>query len=220
MIKRRRLFASVILASLAVPSSAALYGYIDSSGRAHLSDVPLDSRYELFTKTPPAPPAETALAPSAEPELAPSLEQPTLFKSIPPKARDRYADLIAQVAAEQKIEPALLHAVVAVESAYNARARSPKGATGLMQLMPATAKQYGVTDLLNPAENLKAGARYLKHLQGMFGNNLRLVLAAYNAGEGAVIRSGRQIPPYRETRAYVPRVLEQYRYYRVHLSAL
>jgi soluble lytic murein transglycosylase-like protein len=122
--------------------------------------------------------------------------------------------MIARVAREQKLDPALLHAIVTVESAYNAHAKSPKGATGLMQLMPATAKRYGVTDLLNPLENLRAGARYLRDLLALFNDNLRLVLAAYNAGEGAVIRSGNRIPPYPETRAYVPRVLQHYENYR------
>jgi soluble lytic murein transglycosylase-like protein len=122
--------------------------------------------------------------------------------------------MIARVAREQKVEPALLHAVVMAESAYNPRARSPKGATGLMQLMPATGKRYGAKDLLNPLQNLRAGARYLRDLLALFDNNLGLVLAAYNAGEGAVMRSGNTIPPYPETRKYVPRVLEYYESYR------
>jgi soluble lytic murein transglycosylase-like protein len=84
-----------------------------------------------------------------------------------------------------------------------------------MQLMPETAKRYGVSDLFDPLENLRAGARYLRDLLGLFNNNLRLVIAAYNAGEGAVIRSGRAIPPYPETRAYVQRVLAHYQPARV-----
>jgi soluble lytic murein transglycosylase-like protein len=132
----------------------------------------------------------------------------------------RYADMITKVAREQKLEPALLHAVVMAESAYNPRAKSRKGATGLMQLMPETAKRYGVSDRLNPLENLRGGARYLRDLLALFDNNLRLVLAAYNAGEGAVMRSGNAIPNYPETRAYVPRVLRHYEQYRAHESAL
>lgn len=104
--------------------------------------------------------------------------------------------------------------MVTVESAYDPRAVSPKGATGLMQLMPDTAKRFGVTDRTDPLENLRGGARYLNVLMAMFDNNLRLVIAAYNAGEGAVMRNGNRIPPYPETRAYVPRVLHYYESYR------
>jgi soluble lytic murein transglycosylase-like protein len=147
-------------------------------------------------------------------EPAALADVPSSGRTLPLQAGKRYADMIAKVAREQKLEPALLHAVIAVESAYNPQAKSPKGATGLMQLMPDTAKRYGVTDLLNPLENLRAGARYLRDLLGMFNNNLKLVLAAYNAGEGAVIRSGNAIPNYPETRSYVPRVLQHYELYR------
>jgi soluble lytic murein transglycosylase-like protein len=150
-----------------------------------------------------ATPAQAVEA-ATEPETA-AFERPT-----PLQARRLYGAMIAKVAREQKIDAALLHAVVSVESAYDAQAMSPKGATGLMQLMPDTAKRYGVSNLLDPQENLRGGARYLRDLLVMFNNNLRLVIAAYNAGEGAVIRSGRAIPPYPETRAYVQRVLQLY----------
>jgi soluble lytic murein transglycosylase-like protein len=112
------------------------------------------------------------------------------------------------------VDEALLHAVIAVESGYNARAKSRKGASGLMQLMPHTAQRYGVTDVWNPADNIRAGARHLRDLLGMFDDNINLALAAYNAGAGAVIESGNKIPPYPETRMYVPRVLENYERFR------
>ncbi|HUP95635.1 MAG TPA: lytic transglycosylase domain-containing protein, partial [Burkholderiales bacterium] len=128
--------------------------------------------------------------------------------------RQPYSDLVAKVAREQQVDAALLHAVVTVESGYNARALSAKGARGLMQLMPGTAQRFGVKDSWNPLQNLRGGARYLRHLLLVFNNNLNLALAAYNAGEGAVIDSGRAIPPYPETRQYVPRVLERYEFYR------
>ena len=213
MIRRSRVFGLVLLALIATPSFADIYGFVDENGQAHFSDVKLDHRYKLYMKTRPA--AETA-APEA---AAAAEEAPSLTRVIAGRAHKRYADMIAKVAHEQKMEPALLHAVVAVESAYNPRAKSPKGATGLMQLMPATAKRYGVTDLLNPLENLRAGAKYLRDLLAMFDNNMRLALAAYNAGEGAVMRSGNAIPNYPETRAYVPRVLEHYETYRAHYRA-
>jgi soluble lytic murein transglycosylase-like protein len=204
----------VLLAFAAAPAQADIYGFVDENGKAHFSDVKIDSRYKLYMKTKPAP---TAAAPAAAPA---TLVAPRTAAVRMPKAHAKYADLIARVAREQQVDPALLHAVITVESAYNPRAKSPKGATGLMQLMPDTAKRYGTTDLLNPLENLRAGAKYLRDLLGMFDNNLRLVLAAYNAGEGAVMRSGNAIPNYPETRAYVPRVLEHYERYRAHESAL
>lgn len=106
------------------------------------------------------------------------------------------------------IEPELLHAVVHAESAYNPRAVSPKGALGLAQLMPSTARMYGVSDALKPADNLRASARHLRDLMDDFGD-IELVLSAYNAGAGAVRKYG-GVPPYAETRAYVPRVASRY----------
>jgi soluble lytic murein transglycosylase-like protein len=214
MIRRSQVLGLVLLAAAAAPCQADIYAFLDESGVAHFSDYPLDSRYQLYMKTPHI---EITLreTPAAEPTTAP-VNAGSSGRTLPLAAGKRYADMIAKVAREQKLEPALLHAVIAVESAYNPQAKSPKGATGLMQLMPDTAKRYGVTDLLNPMENLRAGARYLRDLLGMFNNNLRLVLAAYNAGEGAVIRSGNAVPNYPETRAYVPRVLQHYEFYRSH----
>jgi soluble lytic murein transglycosylase-like protein len=113
------------------------------------------------------------------------------------------------VARSVGIDSALLHAVVQVESSYNPNAVSPKGAQGLMQLMPATAQQYGVPDPFDPLANLDGGARYLRDLLLQFGR-LHLALAAYNAGAEAVRRYGNTIPPYAETQAYVRRVMERY----------
>jgi soluble lytic murein transglycosylase-like protein len=104
--------------------------------------------------------------------------------------------------------------VISAESGYNPFARSRKGATGLMQLMPETARRYGARNLLDPAQNIHAGARYLRDLMDLFDDDLHLVLAAYNAGENAVLRAGMQIPPYSETMTYVPRVITYYRQYR------
>lgn len=115
--------------------------------------------------------------------------------------------VIDDVAQEVGISADLLHAVIAVESRYNPRALSPRGAIGLMQLLPATAKRFGAQDPYVPQQNVLAGAHYLKWLMGLFQNDLELVLAAYNAGEQAVIKAGSRIPAYSETQAYVPRVL-------------
>ena len=105
------------------------------------------------------------------------------------------------------VDPDLVHAVIRAESAYNPRARSHAGACGLMQLMPATARRFGVRDIWEPAQNIRGGVTYLRFLLDRFEGDIRLVLAAYNAGEGAVAKYGNRIPPYRETRTYVRRVL-------------
>ena len=212
MIRRSHVFGLLLLAVAAAPAHADIYGFVDENGSAHFSDVKLDSRYKLYMKSRPA--AQPA-APEASRAAVSNPAGAAVAAVRVPRARRPYADLIAQVAQEQQIEPALLHAVVTVESAYNPGARSPKGATGLMQLMPDTAKRYGVTDRTDPLQNLRGGARYLRDLMALFDNNLRLVIAAYNAGEGAVMRSGNAIPPYAETRAYVPRVLRHYEGYRM-----
>jgi soluble lytic murein transglycosylase-like protein len=180
-----------------------IYGFVDEQGVAHLSDVRVDDRYILFIKGVTAPSAASATntrAQHADARLT---------------SRRPYADLVSRVAQEQGVDAALIDAVIAVESAHHPRARSPKGATGLMQLMPATAQRYGVTDIWNPLENIRGGARYLKYLLELFKNDLQLVLAAYNAGEAAVINYGNRIPPYPETLKYVPRVLQDYERNRV-----
>jgi len=123
----------------------------------------------------------------------------------------RYAEPVFAAARETNVDAALIHAVIHVESQYNPDARSPAGALGLMQLMPGTAKRYGVKNVFDPVQNIRGGAAYLRDLMVLYANDLKLVLAAYNAGEEAVARYGNRIPPYRETSAYVPRVLEQYR---------
>ena len=124
-----------------------------------------------------------------------------------PQASLEMRRLINEVAAEVKIPRALLHAVIATESRYNSDAVSPRGAIGLMQLMPETALRFGAPDPYDPRDNLIAGARYLKFLLKLFGNDVELVLAAYNAGHGAVMRAGNRIPQYPETMAYVPKVM-------------
>ena len=124
------------------------------------------------------------------------------------------APRVLAVARSYDIDPLLLHAIAHVESRHNPQARSNAGALGVLQVMPATARRFGVDGaagaLFDPAINLEVGAAYLKSLQARFGNDLELVLAAYNAGEGAVERHGNSVPPYAETRAYVRQVLAEY----------
>lgn len=121
-----------------------------------------------------------------------------------------YAAIIQRVADATSNDAALLHAVIKTESAYQPQARSTRGAQGLMQLMPATARQLGISDPRDPAQNILAGARYLTQLRQQFKDDLPLALAAYNAGPAAVVRHGNTIPPYAETQAYVPRVMQEY----------
>ncbi len=123
-----------------------------------------------------------------------------------------FAPIIVEAAMTTAVDASLLRAVIDVESRGNPRAQSPKGATGLMQLMPATGARHGATDLYDARQNIMAGARYLAALLKQFGS-VPLALAAYNAGEGAVEKHGRQIPPYAETQAYVPKVLARYEFY-------
>src|SRR5687768_4021881 len=117
-----------------------------------------------------------------------------------------FEPLIAEHSAAHAVNPDLVRAVIQAESAFNPRARSHKGAMGLMQLMPATAAEYRVTDAYDPAQNIRAGVAYLKSLLTRFSNNVELALAAYNAGPGAVKKYGGTVPPYRETRDYIAKI--------------
>ena len=125
--------------------------------------------------------------------------------------RDKpHASEIEAAARANNLSPALVHALIHVESRHNANAISNKGAIGLMQVMPGTAQRFGINDPTSTQANLNAGTRYLRNLLDHFDQRLDLALAAYNAGEGAVMRYNNQIPPYRETQHYVPAVLEKY----------
>ena len=209
VIHRMQLVLLIALALGAGPCAADVFGYVDDQGVAHLSSTPLDERYILFKKEPQRDVPPQAQPPAEQPPQVTAAEHGTIAA-----LRGHYAHLIARVAEEQRLDAFLLHAVITVESGYNARAKSPKGASGLMQLMPGTAERYGVTDVWNPLENLRAGARYLRDLLSLFNDDINLALAAYNAGEGAVMRYSNTIPPYAETRTYVPRVLRHYERYR------
>ena len=185
----------ILVLALACTSTAAdIYAFTDEAGVTHFSNVPTDARYQRVLDDTGGPVRgevrrdDRWLARSAE-----------------------FESLIERTARAVQLDPALLRAIIAVESGFDPRAVSRRGALGLMQLMPATAKRFGVSDAFDPAQNVAAGARYLRVLTDRFDDDLELVLAAYNAGEAAVERHGRRIPPYRETRRYVPRVLQVYR---------
>jgi soluble lytic murein transglycosylase-like protein len=172
-------------------AEADIYSFVDSAGVTHFTNVPVDARYRLLLATPPA-------ERKARPEnwLAKSGE---------------FDHLIERAARSHAVRPELVRAVILVESAFNPRAVSSRGAVGLMQLLPGTARRYGVADAFDPEQNITAGVHYLRDLLTRYGNNLELTLAAYNAGEDAVDRYGHSIPPFAETRHYVPTVLRIYR---------
>ncbi len=148
----------------------------------------------------PESPIESEVLDETTPEWEPSNP---ILKYLP------FAQLIDEAARASDLDPELLHALVETESTYNADARSPRGARGLTQVLPSTAKSLGIEDVHDPKENLRAGARYLKQQLDRFGT-LDLALSAYNAGPTAV-RKYRAIPPYKETRKYVPKVIKRYK---------
>jgi len=188
-----------IMVFLPVGLSAAIYKFQDNEGRIYFSDKPVQGNYRLLQRY------------STRGGLKPvKAKKGRINLSATDLNKKRYTPLIESVAKETLLRPELLHAVVKAESSYDPRAESAKGAIGLMQLMPGTAKRYGVTDRFNPEQNLRGGASYLKDLLVQFDFDLKLAIAAYNAGENAVIKSGRKIPNYPETKAYVEKVLRFY----------
>lgn len=170
-------------------SYADMYSYIDENGVQHYTNIPpTDGRYRLKWKT------------------KRTFTRPIGAYNYPKS----YEDEIFRAAKQYNIDPDLVKAVIKVESNFSSTAVSQKGAVGIMQLMPETARDYSVNDPFNPTENINGGTRYLKELMEMFNGNLRLALAAYNAGQNAVIKYGFRIPPYAETIDYVERVLTHY----------
>jgi soluble lytic murein transglycosylase-like protein len=192
---------AVLIAILLTASTAAaapkIYTYLDAQGQRHYTDytdVPDNNRYRLLV-----------LSSQDRTASGDRYDFQLLAKAT------QYDAIIEHAAVSSAVEPNLLRAVIVVESGFNSRAVSKRGAVGLMQLMPATASRFGVSNPFDARQNVHAGARYLKFLIDRFGHDVRLALAAYNAGEDAVERNGGQIPPFSETMAYVPRVLKIYK---------
>jgi len=199
-----KLAVCIVAVCLGAPlcAQADIYRYVDENGTVHFSNIPNDARFRLYMTT------------NKEPDAVSNTVTSRIVHSYPKAARSRYHAHIVAAARTYQLEPALIHAVISAESGYNPLARSAKGARGLMQLMPATARRYGVENPLDPEQNIYGGAAYLHDLLALFGNDVRLALAAYNAGEGTVMEYGNRIPPYRETAQYVPKVLNYYKKYK------
>jgi len=215
-----RLLIVLLGLSVSVAAKADIYKYTDNRGNIYYTDNPRNSLYQRIIKS----------------RLHVPVMKNTLFDTpviYPLKVngfngggitstitgingggvvnKKRFSSLIEQAAYKHQVDAKLVHAVIQTESAYNSTAQSPKGAVGLMQLMPDTAKRFGVLDRSDPDQNLDGGVRYLKHLINLFNPSLELALAAYNAGENAVMRYNNSIPPYPETQNYVKQVLALYR---------
>jgi len=207
----RCIFSCILLCLSGIPmmATADIYMYIDKKGNKHFSDEKKSSEYKLLLRSD-------------------TNKKPNSFKNWKAKSytnisipRDKtlqreYHSIILKAAEKNKLDPAFLHAIITAESAYQRNAVSSAGAQGLMQLMPETAKRFSVTDSFNPTQNIYAGAAYLRILLKEFKSR-ELAAAAYNAGEGAVRRYKRQVPPYPETQKYVSKVLTFYQYYQHNL---
>lgn len=189
------IFISSIIAvlSFASASRADFYQYTDDDGVVHLTNVPTSARYKWMMEE-----RHSILSP-ANPA----------YRKI---SRQKFDEMIHSAASRHGIDPKLVMAIVKAESDFDHKAISKKGATGLMQLMPNTASLMGVKDINDPEENIEGGIRYLSKLLKMFNWQVPLAVAAYNAGENAVLRYG-AIPPYSETRTYVKRVLHYHKVY-------
>ncbi|WP_431275836.1 lytic transglycosylase domain-containing protein [Variovorax ureilyticus] len=218
------LSALVLAASPRAARATDIFGYVDDKGVAHFASEKVDERYQLFFRGGQSFDTANGLGrgrsgpvdgkvPRASQALISMFEASPSYKPAQGAMRE--------AARRHSIDYELLQALVATESGFDAQAVSPKGAMGLMQVMPATAERYGVAadkrasiekKLFDPRINIATGARYLRDLIAMFPGDLELALAAYNAGEGAVQRAGNRIPNYRETQNYVSTVLQLYAY--------
>jgi soluble lytic murein transglycosylase-like protein len=185
-----RLTLTALLLCLAVPAHAQIYTWRDANGNLVLSNRRSDTVAAASTKTYAVPKAEKVRA----------------TRYVAAERGRQYDDLISEHCRLNGVRSDLVRAVMQVESAFNPNAKSPKGAMGLMQLMPATVRQYGVRNAFNPVENVRAGVAYLRDLLNRYSENEELALAAYNAGPGAVDKHGQAVPPYRETQNYVAQI--------------
>lgn len=216
---------AVLLLILQQTAFADVWGYIDNKGVAHFSAERTDARYELFFKGGESFDTEQGLGgktaptgPTSQKQAAANSKIQAYFDVSPNFKQVKHH--MREASKANSVDFELLQALIVAESGFDAHAVSPKGAVGLMQLMPATAQRFGVRadkarsveqKLTDPKTNISAGTRYLRVLMQMFPGKLELAVAAYNAGEGAVQRAGNQIPNYKETQNYVKTVMQTYR---------
>ena len=195
----RAFFLTALAASAAAaPAFADIYTFKDERGVVHFTNIPSgDKRFKMVRK-------EETTSDYTRAAGLPQYVMPTA------ELMRRYSPIIATASKHHGVDVALVHAVITAESGYNPSAVSRAGARGLMQLMPETAKRFGVQNIMDPSENVHGGVKYLSELLTLFKGDKKLALAAYNAGENAVIRAGHKIPPYAETENYVPKVLGLY----------
>jgi soluble lytic murein transglycosylase-like protein len=177
---------------LTTPSSAGIYRYVDEKGVIHFTNCPRDAKFKLYIRE--------------------SVEDVGNNGSFSTRDSNQYDSLISEFSKKYQVDFALIKAMIRAESGFNPAAVSRKGAKGLMQLMPETASRLNVSNIFNPRENIEGGVRYFKYLLSLFDNDIRLSLAAYNAGEN-LVGELRSIPPYRETVDYVRKVLSYYQSY-------
>ena len=192
------IFLCLFILFSANPSMAGIYRYVDENGVIHFTNCPRDPKFQLYIRES----KEDVGIPTPAPAL-----------SFYPVDSKNFDSIISEFSKKYQIEFAIIKAMIRVESGFNPNAISRKGAKGLMQLMPETALRMNVSNVFNPKENIEGGVRYFKYLLSLFNNDLRLSLAAYNAGENIVAQLG-TIPPYRETVDYVRKVLNYYRSYK------
>jgi soluble lytic murein transglycosylase-like protein len=179
-------------------SKAGIYRYVDEDGVIHFTNCPRDPKFQLYIRES-----------KEDVGIVPPAPEPSFF----PVDSKNFDSIISEFSKKYQIEFAIIKAMIRAESGFNPNAISRKGAKGLMQLMPETALRMNVSNAFNPKENIEGGVRYFKYLLSLFNNDLRLSLAAYNAGENIVAQLG-TIPPYRETVDYVRKVLNFYRSYK------
>ncbi len=174
------------------PSSGGIYRYVDERGVIHFTNCPRDPKFKLYIRE--------------------SKEDAGNEESSSARDSNQYDPLISEFSKKYQVDFALIKAIIRAESGFNPTAVSRKGAKGLMQLMPETASRLNVSNIFNPRENIDGGVRYFKYLLSLFDNDVRLSLAAYNAGEN-LVGELRSIPPYRETVDYIRKVLSYYQSY-------
>jgi soluble lytic murein transglycosylase-like protein len=179
----------------ASPSSAGIYRYEDENGVLHFTNCPRDAKFKLYIR-------------ESKEDVG---GRNSSFLYI--RDSNQYDSLISEFSKKYHVDFALIKAIIRAESGFNPNAVSRKGAKGLMQLMPETASRVNVSNSFNPRENIEGGVRYFKYLLSLFNDDLRLSLAAYNAGEN-IVAEVRSIPPYRETMDYVKKVLSYYQSYK------